>query len=192
MTPSLLLGSQSPRRQEILSFFQLPFTVCSSGFDEMTIPFQGCAKTFVLSQAKEKALALVKHHSNSIIITADTTVAFKGKIFQKPADEQEAFLFLQELAGNTHEVFTGVCVAYQQNLFLEAALTKVTFHPLSPTQIRQYLSKVNPLDKAGAYAIQGVGSLIVAKIEGCYYNVMGLPVSVLSCLLQKMGVNLWE
>ncbi len=188
----IVLGSQSPRRQEILSFFQKPFSVCSSGFDESTVVFEGSPTTYVETQAKEKAQALKDYSKESIVLTADTTVFFNKKIFQKPQDEQEAFLFLKELSGQTHEVYTGICVLYKGKLHLSTEMTKVTFHPTTDLQIHQYIHKIDTLDKAGGYAIQGPGSLIVSKIEGCYYNVMGLPVNTLCKLLKQVGVNLWE
>ena len=188
----IILGSQSPRRQEILGFFQKPFTVCSSGFDESTVVFNGCPKSYVLTQAKEKALSLKHHSPQAIIITADTTVSYNKQLFQKPEDEKESFLFLKQLSGQTHEVHTGICLLYQNTLLLDAEMTKVTFHPLTDLQIKQYIHKIDTLDKAGGYAIQGAGSLIVSKIEGCYYNVMGLPVNTLCKLLEQVGVNLWE
>ncbi|MEI8301304.1 MAG: nucleoside triphosphate pyrophosphatase [Chlamydiota bacterium] len=188
----IILGSQSPRRQEILSFFKKPFTVCSSGFDESTVIFDGSAINYVETQAKEKALALKSHSEKAIVLTADTTVSFNNKLFQKPQDQQEAFLFLKELSGQTHQVYTGICILYQDTLLLDTEMTKVTFHSLTDIQIHQYINKIDTLDKAGGYAIQGSGSLIVSKIEGCYYNVMGLPVNTLCRLLKKIGMNLWE
>lgn len=187
----IVLGSQSPRRKEILDFFKLPFSVCSSDFDESSVVFDGSPEAYVKTQAKEKAFSLKELHKNDLIITADTTVHFNKKLFQKPLDEKEAFAFLKELSGNTHEVYTGVAVLYQGELLTEVAMTKVTFHRIDTTQIQNYIKAINPLDKAGAYAIQGLGSLIVSKIEGCYYNVMGLPIHSLCVLLKKVGIDLW-
>ena len=187
----IVLGSQSPRRKEILDFFKLPFTVCSSNFDESSVAFSGSSEDYVKTQAKQKALSLKDRHHNDLIITADTTVYFNQKLFQKPLDEREAFLFLKELSGNTHEVYTGVATWYQGELLTEVAMTKVTFHPMTDAQIKQYINATHPLDKAGAYAIQGLGILIVAKIEGCYYNVMGLPIRSLCNLLKHSGIDLW-
>jgi septum formation protein len=187
-----MLGSQSPRRQEILSFFKRPFTVCSSGFDESTVIFNGSPTTYVETQAKEKAQALAQYSKDAIVLTADTTVSFNSTLFQKPQNQQEAFLFLKELSGQTHEVYTAICLLYQETLLVAAEMTKVTFHPITDIQINQYINKIDTLDKAGGYAIQGPGSLIVSKIDGCYYNVMGLPVNTLCKLLKKVGINLWE
>lgn len=188
----VILGSQSPRRKEILEFFKLPFTVCCSDFDESSIPFENCPKAFTQNLAKEKALVLKKNHPDALIITADTTVYFNKKIFEKPSDEKEAFLFLKELSGNTHEVHTSVAVLYQGELIVDTEKTLVTFYAMNDKEINQYINAINPLDKAGGYAIQGLGCLIVSRIEGCYYNVMGLPVRCLCTLLKKVGVDLWD
>lgn len=188
----IVLGSQSPRRKEILEFFKLPFTVCSSNFDESSIVFDHCPKEFTQKQAKEKALALKNNHQNDLIITADTTVYFNKNIFQKPIDEHEAFLFLRTLSGNTHEVYTSIAILYKEELILDTEKTLVTFHAMSDKEIKQYINAINPLDKAGGYAIQGLGCLIVSRIEGCYYNVMGLPIRCLCTLLKKVGIDLWD
>lgn len=188
----IILGSQSPRRKEILSFFKLPFTVCSSDFDEDSIPFGDCPKTYTQRLAEEKALALKNTNKDSLIITADTTVCLNKKIFGKPIDEEEAFLFLKELSGNIHQVYTSIAILYQEKLLVDTEMTLVTFCPMSDNQIKQYIKATNPLDKAGAYAIQGLGSLIVSRIEGCYYNVMGLPIRSLCTLLKKVGIDLWD
>lgn len=188
----IILGSQSPRRKEILELFKLPFTVVSSNFDESSITFDSSPQEFVETQAKEKALALQRIHQEDLIITADTTVYFNHRLFQKPSNEEEAFVFLKELSGNTHEVFTGIAILYKNQLLTDVAVTLVTFYPLTDRQIRQYILSTNPLDKAGAYGIQELGCLIVSKIEGCYYNVMGLPVHTLCKLLKNFGIDLWD
>lgn len=106
----VVLGSQSPRRKKILEYFDIPFTVAFSHFDESKISYNGCAKAYVETLAKEKASALKHQFRSDVIITADTIVCFKNKLYPKPKDENEAFSFLKTLIGNTHEVFTGVCV----------------------------------------------------------------------------------
>jgi len=188
----IILGSQSPRRKEILEFFKLPFTVVSSDFDESTIAFDSSPEDFVETQAKEKALALQKKHPKDLIITADTTVYLHHKIFQKPSSENEAFSFLQELSGKTHQVLTGVAVLYKETLVTEVATTEVSLSTLSDKELWQYIRSTEPLDKAGGYGIQGVGSLLVTKIHGCYYNVLGLPIQTLAKLLKTFGIDLWE
>ncbi|MCH9630811.1 MAG: dTTP/UTP pyrophosphatase [Chlamydiia bacterium] len=188
----VVLGSQSPRRKEIFEYFDIPFTVCSSQFDESTISFNHDPKEYVETLSIEKAKALKKQFNNEVLITADTIVHFKKRLYPKPQDEQEAFTFLKELSGNTHEVYTGVCISQGEDYYTGATLSTVQFHPIEDEKIKDYIQLIDPLDKAGAYAIQGRGSLIVSKIEGCYYNVMGLPITLLSDLLKKVGIDLWK
>lgn len=187
----IILGSQSPRRKEIFSYFNLPFTVISGDFDEDSVEFKGCPKEFVQEVALGKAHALQEKHKEDLIITADTTVYYHGRIFQKPASYEEALQFLEELQGKTHQVCTAVVVCHKEKIFSEVATTDVTFHPVEKENLIHYLNAISPLDKAGGYGIQGPGCLIVSKIVGCYYNVLGLPVHALSHLLLKVGINLW-
>lgn len=188
----IILGTQSPRRKEIFEFFNIPFSVCSSSYDEEQIPYEGNPKEYVERLSKEKNKCLKKDFPLDVIITADTTVAFKGKVYNKPKDKKEAFSFLKELVGNTHEVYTGVCVSKENFYYTDSACTKVAFQKITDEQIEDYLNLVDPLDKAGSYAIQGPGSLMISRIEGCYYNVMGLPIYPLVTLLEKVGINLWK
>ena len=132
--------------------------------------------------AYRKARAVAKKFPDALVLAADTLVYLdqEAKLFGKPADLEHAFAMLKQLAGRTHAVITGVCLLrlreHRQRVF--ADWTDVKFHPLTAKQIKEYLGLVNPLDKAGAYAIQGLASKFVERIEGCYFNVMGLPVSL--------------
>ena len=188
----IILGSSSPRRKEILSYFHLPFKVFSSDFDEENIPFSGCAASHAKLLAHQKALTLSENHPDDVILTADTLVHLKGRLYGKPKDLKEAHEYLRKLSGETHEVYTGVCVMKANKYYLDESLTFVTFNPLSNAQIQSYLNAVHTLDKSGGYTIQGPGSLIVKKIEGCYYNVLGLPIQTVYQLLLKVGINLWD
>lgn len=189
---TLILGSQSPRRREILSFFNLPFQQVSPHFDEDSIPFLGDPQHYVQVLAKEKALALMQQLPPSTILTADTIVYKAGKIFGKPAGEQAAFNYLKELSGQWHSVFTGLALYHDNQVFQTVEETRVLFNALSDDQMHTYYRSLPWADKAGGYMIQGAGSLIVKGIEGCYYNVMGLPVNALCSLLQKIGIDLWQ
>lgn len=189
---SILLGSQSPRRKEILDFFSLPFRQVHSDFDESLVPFQGDPAQFAQEVAYQKAAALASLHPEKIILTADTIVYRKGKLYLKPSTLEEAHQMLKELAGQEHQVFTGVCVAQGSTFFREAEETRVFFHELTDSQIRTYHLFFAPLDKAGGYAIQKGGSLIVKRIEGCYYNIMGLPIHTVRRLLLNAGIDLWD
>lgn len=189
---TLILGSQSPRRREILSFFDLPFRQVSPHFDEDSIPFLGDPQHYVQVLAKEKALSLTHQLPPSIILTADTIVYKEGKIFGKPSGEQAAFDYLKELSGQWHSVFTGLALYHYNQVFQAVEETKVLFNELNDDQIHTYYRSLPWADKAGGYMIQGAGSLVVRRIEGCYYNVMGLPVNALCSLLEKIGINLWQ
>ncbi len=189
---TIILGSESPRRKEILQFFSIPFTQCSSNFDEESIVYTGEPAKYVETLAGKKAEALSAIHKDKPILTADTAVFCKGKLYNKPKDRNEAFSFLSELSNEVHSVFTGVALSYQNTLYVLSEETKITFHDLSPDQINRYLDQIKFLDKAGSYAIQQGGGLLVKKLEGCYYNVMGLPLNSLRELLQKANIDLWS
>lgn len=188
----LILGSQSPRRREVLSFFNFPFKQVSPHFDEESIPFNGNPQEYVKILAKGKADSLAAQFPTSIILTADTIVYKKGKIYGKPKDDQQAFQYLKELAGQWHSVFTGLTVSFQGQDFMEVEETRVLFNSLTEDQIQTYHRTLPFLDKAGGYMIQGPGSIIVKRIEGCYYNVVGLPINALSSALRQAGIDLWK
>jgi septum formation protein len=188
----LILGSQSPRRRHILNFFSIPFEQISPEFDETQVLFQGDPVAFVTEVAKRKALSLQERYPSRSILTADTIVFREGRLYMKPESLEEAFIMLSELSGKKHSVFTAVCAARGTNLWVEAQQSFVTFHQLTQPQIHTYIKQFNPLDKAGSYAIQGSGAIIVKRIEGCYYNIMGLPLSTTRRLLGKIGIDLWD
>lgn len=190
-----ILGSGSPRRKEILNYYSLGFTQESSHFDESSIAFHGDPQTYAIDLALGKLLQLKEKFPKAIILTADTVVYADGKIYNKPKDEEEAFRFLFELGGKWHSVFTALTLydgQTSQKIFKEIEETKVLFNPLTPEEIRQYHSKIDWADKAGGYAIQMGAGLIVNRIDGCYYNVMGLPINALSRLLKNVNIDLWN
>lgn len=189
---TLILGSQSPRRKEILGFFSLPFEQHVSFFDEEAVPFTGDPISYVHTLSKGKAEALVSQFPDNQILTADTVVYYKGKIYSKPKNEQEAYQHLKDLVGEWHTVYTSLTLLYQQQLFQAIEATQVLFNSLSDDEIHTYYRKLPYADKAGGYGIQGSGSLIVKEISGCYYNVMGLPINALRQLLLHAGINLWD
>lgn len=188
----IVLGSQSPRRIEIMNYFKLPFIQASPPFDESSIPFNGNPEDYVTALSLGKAKSLSKQFPNDIILTADTIVYRDGKIYGKPKDEQDAFQSLSELVDNWHTVYTGVTVMKNDKAFHQAEATEVLFNALTPDQIRHYHSRLNWTDKAGGYAIQLAGGLIVKKINGCYYNVMGLPINTVELLLKHFDIELWD
>jgi len=188
----LILGSQSPRRKEILSYFDLPFTQATPPFDEEAVPFDGDHVKYVCTLAEGKALSLSSVYPDSLILTADTIVWKSGKLYGKPSNSQEAFLILSELVGQWHSVFTAVSLFHNGTVSTTYEETKVLFNSLTPDEIRHYHTKLHLTDKAGGYAIQMAGGLIVNKIDGCYYNVMGFPINSVRTLLLKAGIDLWN
>jgi septum formation protein len=188
----MILGSQSPRRRDILQMFSIPFEQITPEFDETQVIFNGDPVSFAVEVAERKAQNLSKRFPNRPLLTADTIVYQGSRLFMKPDSIEEAFVMLSELAGKEHVVYTGVCTAIGNKRFVDAESTRVTFNDLTESQIRAYHKSFYPLDKAGAYAIQGAGSVIVKRIEGCYYNIMGLPLNTTRRLLKKVGIDLWE
>lgn len=188
----IILGSQSPRRQEILSFFSLPFLQVPSGFAEEAVEFQGDPKSHCLLLSQKKAEVLSHQYPQEVILTADTVVFFKDRLFEKPTSREEASSFLRQLGGVWHQVCTGVSVAKGGQLFSGVEGTRLLFHKLTEAQIEKFLSHCYFWDKAGGYAIEKSGNLIVDKMEGCYYNVLGLPVHLTQKLLLNVGIDLWD
>lgn len=187
MKKKLLLASKSPRRREILGLLHIPFTIVSiEGVDE-SYPADLPAEQVSEYISNKKADVYLKRISDDeIIITADTVVILDGKILGKPADQEEAKEMLKALSGKTHKVTTGVTVATKEKRESFTAETLVTFAPLTDEDIHYYVESFLPLDKAGAYGIQEwIGAVAVEKIDGSFYNVMGLPVHRLYRLLNK-------
>lgn len=188
----LILGSQSPRRKEILSYFALPFEQKAPPFDESSVPFTGNPSEYVCALSESKALSLASSDPEAAILTADTIVYRDQKIYLKPTSAEEAYQSLSELVGKWHSVYTGVSLCYQEKMYSQWEETRVLFNALSKEEIWHYQSKIHWADKAGGYAIQMAGGLIVRKIEGCYYNVMGLPINSVRDLLKNIGIELWD
>lgn len=186
----LVLGSQSPRRKEILQFFSLPFSTESPNFCESSLVYENDVVKHVIALSFEKAKSL--SHLKEPVLTADTLVFQNNKIFEKPATFEEAFSMLQLLNGKSHSVYTAVTLHHKNQYFSSFQETKVLFHDLNEGQLKRYLETVSPLDKAGGYAIQGVGSMIVKEIHGCFYNVMGLGLFSLEYVLNQIGISLWD
>lgn len=188
----LILGSTSQRRREILSFFHYPFEVKSPLFEESEVHFEKDPQEYVATLSKKKNESLADHHKSEIVLTADTAVYLDGRIFEKPKSFEEAFLTLQYLSGKWHQVYTGVCVGIERQFFQDVERTDVQFHRLDEQQITKYLSHHQFFDKAAGYAIQKSGSIVIRKIQGCYYNVMGLPIGITQKLLKQASIDLWD
>lgn len=173
----IILASQSPRRQELLKLITSDFEIKVSNVDE-TLPDKITPKEAVMYLSKIKAEPFAD--GDDIVIGADTVVALDGKILGKPKSEENAKEMLRFLSGRTHSVFTGVTLASDKKTKTFAVETKVKFFELTNEKIDAYIKTKEPFDKAGAYGIQGYGSLLVEKIDGDYFNVVGLPVSTLA------------
>lgn len=173
-----VLASKSPRRQELLSLvvkgFEIDAVETNEVIDE-TIPFTKAIEKI----AQGKAEAVATKHPEAVIISADTIVTLGNKRYGKPKDAEDAKSMLEELSGNTHEVITGVCLWYKGKVQTFSNVSKVTFYPLTNQEIDEYVESKEPLDKAGAYGIQGLGSLLIQEIQGDFYSIMGLPISQL-------------
>ncbi len=172
----MILASQSPRRRELLSLITKDFRVIPAKGEEI-LPEGISPEQAVILLSRQKAEEIYAQHKGETIIAADTVVAIDGQILGKPTSPENAAEMLRTLSGREHSVFTGVCVIDECGaLHSFADETKVEFHQLSEELIADYVASGEPMDKAGAYGIQGRGALLVRRIEGCYYNVMGLPV----------------
>jgi septum formation protein len=182
----LVLGSGSPRRKELLGGMGLTFEVRVSDVDESIDPSWPLAEVAQrLSERKAEAL-LNDAATNEIIVTADTVVHVEGKLLNKPTDKEEALFMLKQLSGKSHEVFTGVCVATTDWKHSFTDCTKVTFAALNERELQHYIENYKPFDKAGSYGAQDfIGLVGIAKLEGSYFNVMGLPTHMLYAVLKE-------
>ena len=172
----LVLASQSPRRAEILRQAGIPFTVRAAEVDETPLPDEK-PEDYVRRLAEEKALA-VEAAPAETVLGADTTVVIDGQMLAKPADAADARRMLETLSGRRHEVLTGICLRQGTTLIRDWATTRVWFRPMTAQEITDYVASGEPADKAGGYAIQGLASKYIERIDGCYFNVVGLPVAL--------------
>ncbi len=172
----VLLASQSPRRIEMLRDIGLSFDAVAADVDENPESFSDPAD-FAEQNAREKARWVWDRHDADLVIAADTIVVKDGEIFGKPADMADAHRMLRALSGATHEVISGVCLRTAAHEIIDHEITKVTFYPLSNSEIRSYIATGETADKAGAYAIQGFAGVFVKGISGSYSNVMGFPLA---------------
>lgn len=186
----MILASTSPRRRELLGQIGVKdYRILSPDveevMDEMLPPAQ-----LVEGLSRQKAMAVrARAGEDDVIIAADTVVSLEGEVLGKPADELDAFKMLSALSGNRHQVYTGITVIRGTDVVTEHERTTVTFRELDPAEIEHYIATGEPMDKAGAYGIQGIGALLVSGIDGDYFNVMGLPVYRLGRMLARFGVD---
>lgn len=185
----IVLASASPRRFELLKKIGLEFEVYPAEIDENIEDFVG-AKEVVEKLSINKALNVAKKLSGNFVVIGADTVVWCDKILGKPKSKEQAFDMLNKLSGRWHKVYTGVCVAdLQGKTISDYEVTDVKIKKLSCDEIKGYIDTNEPMDKAGSYGIQGLGALLVERIEGCYFNVVGLPLGKTANILKKYGLN---
>jgi nucleoside triphosphate pyrophosphatase len=187
---SFILASHSPRRLELLAAAGFEFDTISANVDErFDVDLTLCELT--LFNARRKAAAVARLHPEAVVLAADTLVALEGEVIAKPIDLKHAAEILQRLSGRVHEVCSAVCISHfaRARSISFHEISRVRFRLLNKDKIDKYISKVNPLDKAGAYAAQGHGAEIIAQIDGSFTNVVGLPMEKTIRALQKFGIE---
>lgn len=186
----IVLASISPRRKKLLESMGIKFIVIPSKLVEMP-PMGDLPNTYSARMAMEKAVKVGQEHPDHLIIGADTVVALDGLIMGKPASTEEASVMLSRLSGQWHDVWTGICVYNKRHAIeiVRAVRTQVRFRELTLEEIDAYIQTGEPMDKAGAYGIQGKGSTLVREITGSYHNVIGLPTLELGKILDALGVS---
>ena len=181
----LILASKSPRRQQILRDAGISFGLRSADVHEEREP-QESPVDYVKRLAEEKTLA-VPLYGGEVILGADTVVVVDGHVLEKPHDDPHATQMLELLSGREHEVITGICLRGDTRTIIDSATTRVHFIALSAQEIAAYVASGEPVDKAGGYAIQGLASKFIDRIDGCYFNVVGLPVALVWRHLKEIG-----
>jgi septum formation protein len=183
----LVLASASPRRQELLRNAGITFEVQPAHIPEDPLPGEA-ARDCAERLAREKALAVARQRPNDIVLGADTVVVVDGRLLGKPSDAADAARMLRMLSGREHQVITGVCLVARSEASVASETTTVTVSEIADKEIADYIVSGEPMDKAGAYAIQGIASRWIPRIEGDYSNVVGLPVALVWRMLQQAGM----
>ena len=188
--PTLILASQSPRRKEILSLMQIPFETLAVDTEEIIDPalsLEDNITKIALVKAEAAAALIAADKRKAVILAADTVVAKGNQILGKPAGFDDAFNMLKSLQNRSHRVYTGFVLLFGEKTYTECVVTTVEFEPMSDSEIQRYLLSVKPYDKAGAYGIQDpLMACYIKRIEGCYYNVVGLPLSRVNKALKPL------
>ena len=186
MKPRVVLASQSPRRRELLSLIGIPHEVRPADVDE-TYPAGELPRAHAIRLAREKAAAIAE--PDAVVIGSDTIVVVDGDVLGKPGDANEAARMLRRLSGRSHVVITAVAVSWRGRVESDAEEVGVTFHELTEERIAAYVTTGEPMDKAGAYGIQGFGAVNVARVDGDYFAVMGLPLQLLIRVCGRLGLR---
>ncbi|SDG37748.1 septum formation protein [Selenomonas sp. WCT3] len=187
----IILASGSPRRKELLEQIGASFKVLVSEASEESSDLLE-PEELVRINAVAKAKAVASEHPDSPVLGADTVVSLDGHTYGKPCDAAEACRMLETFSGRTHQVSTGIAFAVKGKIYTDVVTTKVTFGPMSKAEISRYVETGEPLDKAGAYAVQGIAARFIEKIDGSYSNVVGLPLHAVTQLARKAGVDLYD
>lgn len=185
---SLILASQSPRRQQLLGQMGLSFQVKIADIDETMDP--GLSAREAVAEVSARKARAVEAERGDVIVAADTIVVVDGRVLGKPHSEDEAKKMLRLLSGRTHQVMTGLTVRRDEKIVSTTEITKVTFREMSEREIESYVASGDPMDKAGSYGVQGLAAVFVSSLEGDYFNVMGLPLCALCPLLRQFGVEI--
>ena len=188
--PLLLLASMSPRRSALLTQIGVPHRIAAPHLDERVLPGESAAD-YVLRMARGKARALARAPGALPVLAADTSVVLDEAILGKPADAAAGAAMLLALAGRTHEVLTAVALASDAGLSVRLSASRVRFRAIAPAEAGRYWASGEPRDKAGGYAVQGLGAVFIEHLEGSYSGVMGLPLFETAALLAAAGVPLW-
>ena len=180
----IILASQSPRRKQLLEMLGVSFDIQPADIDEQINPNNDLVKE-IEKLSYQKAYHVFKDHKDALVIGSDTIVKIDNEVLGKPKDYANAKQMLEKLSDNTHEVVTGCTILVNDTVETFSSIAKVTFYPLTKQEIDDYIKTNEPMDKAGAYAIQGLGAKLVKSIEGDYYTIMGLPIGELYQRLKK-------
>jgi septum formation protein len=187
-TPPVILASQSPRRRELLTLVGIPHTIRPADIDERYLPGE-VPRAHAERLAREKAAVVARDEPDAVVIGSDTIVVVDGEVLGKPRDEQHAAEMLARLSGRSHVVMTAVAVMWRGVELSAVEEVGVTFHPLDADTVLSYIATGEPMDKAGAYGIQGYGATIVQRVDGDYFAVMGLPLQRLVRLMEQLGLS---
>jgi septum formation protein len=190
LSPLLCLASVSPRRRELLSQIGVSHIVAGAEIDETALPGEA-PRDYVLRLAREKALAVRRGGQRLAVLGADTTVVLDGKIFGKPRDREDAIRMLGDLSGRSHEVLTAIALARSDGVVERLSASRVRFRKISHEECAAYWETGEPRDKAGGYAIQGLGAVFIESLSGSYSGVMGLPLFETGELLRAAGIACW-
>ena len=188
MTPDVILASQSPRRRELLALVGISHSVQPADIDESALPNEE-PRAYCERLAREKVATIAARDPDALVIGSDTIVVVDGDVLGKPGDAGEARAMVGRLSGRSHVVMTAIAMRWRGQERSAVEEVGVTFHPLSAEEIAAYVATGEPMDKAGAYGIQGYGATIVARVDGDYFAVMGLPIQRLVRLLAELGVR---